>query len=132
MVTGECFQILFDDHMTPIAVVEVWLNDKVSAVSQPSMTPDRTKLGVHGEGGLVSILRREGEGVVARLVQEDQSGAKEIQSSVVQRGNIDLDKVTGHHRILLTQVGKFTIAMVKDRSQELCQRIIGRLSRCWS
>ena len=119
--------------MTPIAVVEVWLNDKVSAVSQPSMTPDRTKLGVHSEGGLVSILRREGEGVLdARLAQEVQSGAKEIQSSVVQRGNIDLDKVTGHHRILLTQVGKFTIAMVKDRSQELCQRIIGRLSRCWS
>ena len=134
MVFVECLSILLDDYMARRAVFEVGFDDEVPAVSEMSMTPDRTKLGVHSEGGLVSILRREGEGVLdARLVQEVQSGAKEIQSRVdVQRGNIDLDKVTGHHRILLTQVGKFTITMVKDRSQELCQRIIGRLSRCWS
>ena len=30
----ECFSLLLDPHMTPIAVVEVWLNDEVPAVGQ--------------------------------------------------------------------------------------------------
>ena len=120
MVLGECFLVLFNDHMTSLAVVEVWLNDEVSAVSQLSMTPDHSKLDVHGEDGLVPILRGEGEGVVARLVQEVQSGAIKNQTGIMQTGNVNVDEVARQHGVLLTQGRKQNTLLIKDRGEELC------------
>ena len=82
MVFVECLSILLDDYMARRAVFEVGFDDEVPAVSEMSMTPDRTKLAVHGEGGLVPFLGGEGEGVVARLVQQGQGGAVEHKSGI--------------------------------------------------
>jgi len=120
---GECVLILFNHHMATVAFVEVWLHDEVSAIGQLGVTPDSTKISVHGEDCLRPILREEGVAVVARLVQEVQGGAHEGHSGVVQAVNVNLEQVTGHHCLLLTQV-KCGIAMVKDWSEELCRGVM--------
>ena len=91
MVVWEGAYVLLDDHMTPNAVVKAWLDDKVPTVDHPSVAPDCTKLVVHSEGGLVPVLSGEGEGVVARLVQQGEGRAVEDQSGTLKTIKVKVD-----------------------------------------